>query len=63
MRALGAELGVEVHDLHAHLGSDEIRDAGFLWWDFVHATSLGQLEIADWLAPRLEPVVARLCGR
>lgn len=63
IRALRETPGVEVLDLHAHMGSDAVRDVGFLWWDFVHPTSLGHLEIAEWLAARLAPGLGRLTDR
>ena len=63
LRALGQELGVETHDLNSHMNSAEIYDIGFLWWDYIHPSSLGHELIAEWLAPRLAPVLEGLRDR
>ena len=58
VKRVGEEEGVPVLDLHAHMNSDGVRDSGFLWWDVVHMTSLGQREAAIWLAEQLRPLLA-----
>ena len=57
MARVGRQLGIPVADLHRHMNSDGIRDSGFLWWDDVHMTSLGQSEAATWLVPQLRPIL------
>jgi lysophospholipase L1-like esterase len=52
VRALGAELGVPVWDLHGYLAGADVYDSGRLWWDHVHLTSYGQGLTAEWLAAR-----------
>jgi len=59
VKRVGEEAGVPVLDLHAYMNSDGIRDSGFLWWDVVHMTSLGQREAASWLAEQLRPLLAK----
>jgi lysophospholipase L1-like esterase len=54
---LGKELNVPVWDLHGYLASDGVFDSGRLWWDNVHMTSYGQSLVADWLAPRVLPLL------
>jgi len=51
IREVGAELGVEVIDLHGPL--QDHYDEGFLWWDFVHLTDYGQRLAAELLAEGL----------
>jgi lysophospholipase L1-like esterase len=48
MRDVAARYGFPVIDLHGHLAMH--RDAGFLWWDFVHLAPFGQLLVAHKLA-------------
>ncbi len=57
MRAVAAERGIEVLDLHQEIARHSGR--GFLWWDFVHPTSFGHRLLAEALAPA---VLARLPG-
>ncbi len=63
IRVLGKELGIVVLDLHTHMQSAEMLDFGFLWWDMIHATSLGHREIAAWLAPQLIRIIQRIRGQ
>ena len=63
MRKLGEWFEVDVLDLQAHMRSDAMSDVGFLWCDFIHPTSLGHLEIAQWLAPRLDRELVRILAR
>lgn len=51
VRAVAARHGAPVVDLHGYLA--QRKDAGFLWWDFVHLTSFGQRLVADKLAADL----------
>jgi lysophospholipase L1-like esterase len=53
MERLAAEYKVPVYDLHNFLGRPDIRDSGFIWWDFTHLASYGQTVVARWLATRL----------
>jgi lysophospholipase L1-like esterase len=48
VRKVADRHGLPVIDLHAYL-SDH-KDDGFIWWDFVHLTSYGQLLVARKLA-------------
>ncbi len=57
IRMVGARHRVPVIDLHEHLA--QRRDAGFVWWDFVHLTSFGHRMVAEKLRadlPRLLPL-------
>lgn len=56
-RVASAEQGCPVFDLHGHVNEDGLRDVGFLAWDDVHFTSLGQAAIADFLSSRLLPII------
>jgi lysophospholipase L1-like esterase len=47
-RVVAAHHGLPVIDMEAYLA--QRKDAGFLWWDFVHLTSFGQRLVADKLA-------------
>jgi lysophospholipase L1-like esterase len=51
VREVAARHGSPVVDLHAYLASQ--RDAGLLWWDFVHLTGFGQRLVAERLAGEL----------
>ena len=51
VRTIAARHQRPVIDLHAHLA--ERRDAGLVWWDFVHLTSFGQRLVARKLAADL----------
>lgn len=55
VRAVAARHGRPVVDLHGWLA--ERRDAGFLWWDFVHLTSFGHRLVAGFLADALPPLL------
>jgi lysophospholipase L1-like esterase len=55
VKEIGAKYGVPVLDLHAYLATR--REAGFLWWDFVHLTDFGQRLVADWLRSKLLDVL------
>lgn len=55
VREVAARRGRPVIDLHAYLA--ERRDAGFVWWDFVHLTSFGQRLVATALANELPALV------
>lgn len=57
LRALGKRYGVPVLPLNAYLNDPDVRDSGFLWWDFAHMTSYGQDRTARWLAPQLLPLI------
>jgi lysophospholipase L1-like esterase len=48
---VAAATGVPVFDLHGYLRARD--DDGFLWWDMVHLTSLGQRYAAESLATEL----------
>jgi len=45
------EWGVSGYDLHGHHATH--HDSGFLWLDFVHATSYGQRLMAAYLATEI----------
>jgi lysophospholipase L1-like esterase len=45
VRAVATRYGLAVIDLHEYLA--ERKDAGFVWWDYVHLTSFGQRLVAD----------------
>ena len=51
VRSVAARSERPVIDLHAYL--TERRDAGLVWWDFVHLTSFGQRLVARELAAEL----------
>jgi hypothetical protein len=51
-----------VWDLDGYLASDNVRDSGFLWWDFVHMTSWGHEVTAGWLAERIGPDLVAACA-
>lgn len=55
VRTIAARYQRPVIDLHAYLA--ERRDAGFVWWDFVHLTSFGQRLVARKLAADLPPLL------
>ena len=55
VRAVASRHGRPVIDLHGYLA--ERRDAGLLWWDFVHLTSFGQRLVARKLAEDLPALV------
>jgi lysophospholipase L1-like esterase len=57
MRRVGEARGIPVVDVHAYL--KERRGAGFLWWDFVHPTSLGHGLIAEALEPAVRAAIER----
>ncbi|HEX2485884.1 MAG TPA: GDSL-type esterase/lipase family protein, partial [Myxococcota bacterium] len=61
VREVAAQRGLPVVDLHALLL--ERRDAGLLWWDFVHLTSFGQRLVARALADALPPLVGPAAPR
>ena len=42
MREVAEKYAIPVIDLDAYLAQPEIRDSGFLWWDYVHLTDYGQ---------------------
>jgi len=50
MRRMGAELHMPVLDLDGTVNAPDRVDAGFLWWDFVHMTSLGQRQAGELIA-------------
>ena len=52
---MAADHEVPVIDLHGYLV--ERKDAGFIWWDFVHLTTFGQRLVADKLADDLPPLL------
>jgi hypothetical protein len=52
-RRAGEAHGALVLGLHSFLDGPEIRDSGFLWWDYAHLTSYAQEAAAAWLAPLL----------
>ena len=52
MRTVGTRHGVPVVELHAFLKAK--YDDGFLWWDFVHPTSLGHRLVADCILRALD---------
>ncbi len=53
MRHVAEENGVPALDLHGYLAQNS--DKGFLWWDFVHLTSFGQMLAADFLFDGIKP--------
>jgi len=55
MRDLAQQFSVPLIDLHACL--ERKHDEGFLWWDFVHLTSLGQKEAAECLEEPFKKMV------
>ena len=55
VRSIAARYQRPVIDLHAYLAGR--RDAGFVWWDFVHLTSFGQRLVARKLAGDLPPLL------
>ncbi len=55
VRTIAARYQRPVIDLHAYLA--ERKDAGFIWWDFVHLTSFGQRLVARKLAGELPPLL------
>lgn len=57
MRKVAADLGLEVFDLDATVNAPEVVDAGFLWWDFVHMTSLGQRRASEAIATAAAPLL------
>lgn len=61
MRRVAEEQDVPLVDAHAYLR--ERRDEGFLWWDFVHPTSLGHERIAEVIAPAVSEASAHLAER
>lgn len=48
---------IPVFDLHGYLGSTDIRNSGFLWWDYLHLTSWGQEQTAKWLFEHSWPFI------
>jgi lysophospholipase L1-like esterase len=60
---VGREFGVPVLNLYSHLNSKAIYDSGFLWWDMIHLSSLGQETLAEELVVELEPLVEQLLQR
>lgn len=56
MRRVAAAEGVPLVDAHAYVKARE--ELGFLWWDFVHPSSLGHELIAEVLAPAVAEVAA-----
>jgi lysophospholipase L1-like esterase len=60
MRKVAANYGLPAIDLHGYLA--EAKDAGFIWWDFVHLTSFGQRLVAAKLAGDL-PSLLGIDGR
>jgi lysophospholipase L1-like esterase len=58
VRSVAAAHAIPVVDLQAHLA--ERRDAGLVWWDFVHLTAFGQRLVADKLAGELPGVLPQL---
>jgi len=57
MARVAKKLDVEVIDLRAYLW--DLRESGFLWWDFVHLTSYGQRLVGVRVAHELEPLLPR----
>ena len=55
VRAVAAHHSRPVIDLHAYLAGE--RDAGLVWWDFVHLTSFGQRLVAEKLGRELPPLL------
>lgn len=55
MRAVGAERGVPVVDVHRALAQQ--YDRGLMWWDPVHPTSFGHRLIAETLLPAVRACV------
>jgi len=58
MREVAAEFGVPVWDMSGHFAREGVRDSGFLWWDFVHLSSLGHRVAAEFLVERIRPLIA-----
>ncbi len=52
MQQIGAQESVPVIDMQGHLWAS--RDVGFLWWDRVHLTSLGQRLFAEHLVSEFD---------
>lgn len=50
---LGQEFGVAVLNLHGHLKHPSVSSSDLQWYDIVHLTNLGQLEIANFLYPSI----------
>ena len=57
VRTIAARHGLPVIDLQWYL--TEQKDAGFIWWDFVHLTTLGQRLVAGKLARDLAALLDR----
>lgn len=53
VREVARSRDLPVLDLHGYLAKPAVDDAGFLWWDEVHMTSLGQAIAGRWLAGHL----------
>jgi lysophospholipase L1-like esterase len=47
MREVAREFGIPIIDCHGYL--KQFLNRGFLWWDFVHATSYGHRLIAEYI--------------
>jgi lysophospholipase L1-like esterase len=63
VREVARDEGVPVLDLEAWMAGPEVHDSGFLWWDQIHLTSLGQEVAGGWLAERIEPELRSLLAR
>lgn len=55
LKDLASEKKIELWDSAEYMKSE--KDAGLLWWDHVHMTSLGQKKAALWLTQKLSPLI------